>query len=272
MVGSAGAVGGVASPVAISSSPPLDPTGGYTASLTVTRTRQRRRLHRALQRELRIHEGLHALGEPETHARPGHREVKLTGQVALLVDAPSERDIASGKTASQAVERHAARIEPQRATDVLERVRQREMPDTAVGDVECAADGGSSSGPSSVADSAAMPELRTLATKPCSTARLASPVMRMAMRESWRLATPDTSSCVSWPTMRMSVTRTRMTIQCEADGPGVAQGVVEEPNIEPFDRRVDEEVIDVGELTDDANRSARDSRRVWRQLRLERAT
>ena len=91
------------------------------------------------------------------------------------------------------------------------------------------------------------------------------------MRESWRL---DQARHVE---LRILADDAHVghadgvAIQRQAYGPRIAERVVEEPDVEPLDRGVHEQVIEIGELADDANRATRDGRRVRRQLRLERA-
>ncbi len=63
-------------------------------------------------------------------------------------------------------------------------------------------------GPSSVASTVASPVLRMFGTNPCRMPRLAAPLARIAIRSLCRSMTPETSSCVSSPISRMSVTRT----------------------------------------------------------------
>ena len=110
-----------------------------------------------------------------------------------------------------------------------------------------------------------------LATKPCRMPRLASPRTRTAMRSSRRLAVPDTSSAVSSPASRTSASRMMLPVEREAKRRRVAQPVVEEPHVEAVDGGVDQQVIDVGQLADDADAAARDRGGVGRQPRLEGA-
>ena len=63
----------------------------------------------------------------------------------------------------------------------------------------------------------------------------------------------------------------RVPIERQADRRRVAQPVVEQPQVEPIDRRLDQQLVDVGELADDANVAAGDGGGVRRQLRIERA-
>ena len=60
-------------------------------------------------------------------------------------------------------------------------------------------------------------------------------------------------------------------IEREPDRRGVAHGVVEQPHLDAVDGRVDEQMIDIGQLADDPDRAAGDGRRQRRQRREEQA-
>ena len=130
---------------------------------------------------------------------------------------------------------------------------------------------GLSSGPWTSAASSASPELRMSRKNPCRMPRFASPVACSAI---WRSASPTvplTSSRVSSPTSRICSTCTTCWSSEQADRAVVPQRVVEQPHVDAVDGAVDQQVIDVAQLADDADAAAGDGGRERRQPRLEGA-
>ena len=82
---------------------------------------------------------------------------------------------------------------------------------------------------------------------------------------------PPTRSRVSIADQLQLVDADLLLVEREADRRGVLHGVVEQPHVERIDRAVDEQMIEVGQLADDADRAAGDRGGERRQLRHEQA-
>ena len=201
---------------------------------------------------------------------PRDGDVQLAGQVALEPDPAAELHAAAAHRRRHIVEPDAARIEADRAVDGIERIRQREVADAAVGDRRAAGE-------------------HRLVERTVDRRRRA----RRGPSRARRGRTP--AGCRGWRRRRPAARSAR---SCSAIVPPIAEPrVVADQLAAPrrgrradraragsgrrsgsrsrtaasrgVDRAVDEQAIDVGELARDADRSARDGRRVRRQPRHE---
>ena len=169
------------------------------------------------------------------------------------------------------VEADAALVEVDRAVDGVERVRQREVPDAAVGDrraareeriAQRAVDGGR--------------ELRTARSAHVAEETLQDPQVGVARRlqRDLLIVQPDRPRHAQLGAVAHQLQLVHSDdalIEREVNRRGVLQRVVEHPNVERVHGDVDDQVIDVRELADDADRAARDGGVERRQTRLVQA-
>ena len=196
----------------------------------------------------------------------------------LEADAPAESHVAAAQPGDEIVDAHAAGVERDAAVDRLQPVRQPEMPDPAVRDrgasaehrlVERSLHLGDDLGGAGAAD---IPEKA-----------LEQAEVRVARRAQRDLAVvqPDLAANVELGALAceaQTADTDGVAIERELDRSVVANGIVEKLQIEGVHRRVDEKMVDVGELPGDTDRTAHDGVRVRRQLwneepdvRVERA-
>ena len=87
-------------------------------------------------------------GIPQVHVLAARRDVELAGHVAVEPDAAAELHASAAHRRRHVVEPDAAGVEVDRAVDGVERVREREVADAAVGDRRAAGKLRLRSGPS----------------------------------------------------------------------------------------------------------------------------
>ena len=222
--------------------------------------RQRQRVDRPLHRQVRVDERPHALGEPQAHAVAGDGHVDPGRLVPLDLDPAAEPDRAAAEPRGHLIQADAAGVEAQRPGDVLERVRQVEVTDAAVVDVHRAAD-------DRIAHRALERGLQRRAARAADVrherledaeARVAGCADRHPVVV--QIDQPfDVELRLVADQAHLGDTR-GVPIERQANRRGVAQAVVEQPEIEPLDRRLHQQLVDVRELADDAHVAAGDRR------------
>ncbi len=232
---------------------------------------ERRAGRRAAQRQGRIDQRPHALGEPQAHLLALHGDVDLPHPVALDADRAAELHRSATEARAQIVQPDGAGIEMDRAEDVLERVRQPEVADAAAlgrhraderrlphaaleRRLQRGAPGGADVRDEALEDAEVRVPLHP--HRHLLVAQVGGPrelERRVFARQ------PD----VHEPE--------RVATQREAERRRVSQAIVEQPHVQRLDGGVDDQPIHVSQRTHDANRAAGDGGRERRQPRLERA-
>ena len=233
--------------------------------------RQRRRLHAAAKREVRVNRRAHAFGVAQVHALAAQNHAQIARQVAVQADPAAELHAATPHRGRKIVEPDASRVEADRPVDRLERVRQREMTEATVGDrrasgkdrlVQGAVDGRRQR---RAPRSAHVPE-EALQDAEVGVARgahgdaLSSEVDR-----------PSDGQARVLPHQLQILDPHDVLIERQLQRTGIAQRQVEQTDVDTIDRRFDEQVIQIGDVSDHPNRSARHGRCVRQKLRDEQA-
>ena len=238
-------------------------------ALHVHRAAEDRRLHVAAQRESDVDDRLNALGPAQVHVLAGDEHVQLAGQVAVEVDAAAELDGPAAHRRRHLVELDAARVEADRAVDVVEGGGRRQVTDAAVRDDRAAREqrlaqrAADRRGQLGAARSAHVAEesLQDAEVGVAGRLKLNALVAQADFAEHAQLGV--------FADQLEILNLDRPPIERQVNRAVVAQRVVEQPHVERVDGRVDEQVIDVGELAHHANRAARHRGGVRRQVRQE---
>ena len=221
--------------------------------------------------EIGVDDRAEPFGIANRHALAGRREAQVAEREAVEADAAAEGDVAAAQTPGHLVDADAARVERHPAVDRLERVRQREMPEPAV--VERGA-----AGKDRLGERAG--QLR-LEVGGAAAAQIAEePLQDAEVRVARRLHV-DRLVLQAQPAVELQLRALAgepepadledVLIERQLDRAVVAHAIVEELEVELLDARVDDELIHVGQLADDAHRAADDRGREGREARLEEA-
>ncbi len=241
------------------------------AVLQDDRAVQQERARRSLQGEVGVDDRAEAVGVADRHAFAGRREADRSKREAVEADAAAERDVAAAETSGHLVDADAAGIERDGAVDRLERVRQREVAQPPIVQRRAAGEqrigqrsrhlrlerGGPAA--AQVAEEA-LEDAEVRVARCLDVDRLvldAETAVELQLRSLAREPEPANLQHV--------------LIERQLDRSVVVDPVVEELEIELLDPGLDDELIGVGELADDAHGAADDGRRVRREPRLEEA-
>jgi hypothetical protein len=191
--------------------------------------------------------------------------------IAVDADAPAEAHGTAAELRGDFVERHAAGVEAHDARDVLQRVRQIEVTNAAVLDSHRAVHHRGAQRTIERCCERRLTRAADVGNEPLQDAEVRRAV---GAHRNPLVVQVDHAGDVE---LRLLANQphvgdaNRMAVEGHPNRDGVAQAVVEEPQIELVNGRIDNEVIDVGKFAHNAEIAAGNGGRIRRQLRIERA-
>ena len=234
---------------------------------------QRRRFHAAAQKQVGVDDRPDAFRIAQPHLLAARGDVEIVDEVTLEPDASTKPHVAFAEFRGDLVEPDAAWIEAQRPIDRFERVGHREMTEPAIGDHRAAGkdrigerpvDRGGQLGASGAAD---------VLEEPLQDAevRFAGGLQRDLSRAHTDRAGQPERRTVADQFQRTAIVPQPHLLLIERDvqRAAVSHRVVEQAHLQCVDRSVDQQVIEIGELADEANGAAPDRGGERRQLRHE---